>query len=106
MKQNLNSSTDTQLTTSAVGFGNTLLCPVLSISELQIGETCILRSKHPMNLEGDYIFKGDYKVILKEETGAKLWPYKLTFKHTKTGKEYRLMNVSDGYYEVVSKYRA
>ncbi|MBT0607625.1 hypothetical protein [Aequorivita echinoideorum] len=99
-------NTEDKLKNVSPTFGNTVLCPVLSLSELQIGDVCLLRSKHPMNLEGDYIFKGDYSVIKVEKTGAKFSPHKVTFKHVDTGREYRLMNTSDGYYEVVSKYRA
>jgi len=84
--------------------GNCSLCPVLALKELNLGDVCVLRSKHPMDLSGDFIFKGDYKVIAKEEVGSKLWPVKISFKNIKNGKEYRLMSLSDGYYEVVSKY--
>jgi len=79
--------------------GNVLLCPVLSLSELQIGDVCLLKFKHPSNPFGDWTFRADYKVV-EIDNG------KYVFQSvTHPERDYKLLNIGDGYCEVVSKYR-
>lgn len=74
--------------------------PCTSLCELTIGDKCLVRSKHPMNPFGDWTFTADYFV-------SNITDGKVTLNAVEVpSKEYRLLNISDGYMEVVGKYRA
>lgn len=73
--------------------------PCTSLSELTIGDKCLVRSKHPMNPFGDWTFTADYLVANIIDEKVILTAVEVP------SKEYRLLNISDGYMEVVGKYR-
>lgn len=73
--------------------------PCTSLSDLSIRDNCLLRFKHPINPFGEWTFTADYMV-------SNITDGKVTFTSVEVpSKEYRMLNITDGYMEVVGKYR-
>lgn len=81
-------------------FCSDLLCDVVSLKDLNLGDKVILEFKHPYNLSGDFIWQIDYLVSKVESVFTEFTHCEMPWIKRK------LMSIGNGLFQVSYKYSA